>query len=671
MDALREGLADDVAKALVLYCAGRTFIAGADIREFGRPPREPILPAVIAAFEASGKPVVAAIHGRALGGGLELALGCHYRVALPGAEIGLPEVKLGLIPGAGGTQRLPRLAGLEAALDIIPTGRNVPAEEARALGLLDDVIAAETPREAGRAFARRVIDSRLPLVRTRDRGVPAAASDLFEAARARVAKRARGQTAPLAAVEAVEAAATLPFEEGLRRERELFAQCMASPQRAALTYAFFGEREVAKVPGLSEAARPRPVREAAIVGAGTMGAGIAMCFADAGLPVTLVEADRAALDRGMERVRAHYETGAARGRLTREEAERRMGLLRPTLDLGDAAGADLVVEAVFEDMAVKREVFRRLDGIARPGALIATNTSYLDVDEIASATSRPEDVLGLHFFSPANVMRLLEVVRAARTGDGALRTALDLCKRLGKVAVVARVGDGFIGNRMLRAYVHQANAMLEDGALPWEVDAAIVAFGFAMGPFVVGDLAGLDIGYADRRRRDATRDPQDRYVDIADRLVEMGRLGQKTGAGWYRYEAGGRTPIPDPQVEALVLDASRRKGLVRRAIGADEIRARLLAALVNEGARILEEGIAARPVDIDMVWIHGYGFPAHEGGPMFWADRRGLQAVLADVRRFAADDPRSWRPAPLLVRLAEEDQTFKAWSDERAGRDAG
>jgi 3-hydroxyacyl-CoA dehydrogenase len=665
IDALRRGLDDEQAKALVLYGEGRTFIAGADIREFGKPRREPMLTAVNEAYENATKPVIAALHGTALGGGLEVALSCHYRIALPSAKLGLPEVKLGLLPGAGGTQRLPRVAGVEAAIDMITTGRHVGAAEAERLGILDAVIEEESVRQAGVRFARRVIDDAMPPRRVRDRDVPAHDPDLFAKTRGKLEKSTRGQISPLRALDAVEAATHLPFDQGLQRERELFQELMEHPQRAALIHAFFGERAVGNVPGLSEAARPRAVNSAGVIGAGTMGGGIAMCFANAGIPVTLVETSQEALDRGLSRIRGNYEGSAKRGRMSMEDVESRMGLITPSLDMGALAPADLIVEAAFEKMEVKREIFAALDRIAKPGAVLATNTSYLDVNAIAAATDRPQDVLGLHFFSPANVMRLLEVVRAEKTADDVLKTALALGKKLGKVAVVAGVCDGFIGNRMLQAYQRQVNAMLEDGALPQEIDAAMTAFGFAMGPFAVGDLAGLDIGYFNRRRLDATRDPEERYVDIPDKLYEMGRLGQKTGAGWYRYEEGSRTPIPDPEVEALILDASRRKGITRRPIPADEIRTRVLTALANEGARILEEGIAARPVDIDMVWIHGYGFPAHEGGPMFWADVRGLDRVLADVERFARDDPRTWRPAPLLERLAREGKSLKEWGEAR------
>ena len=664
MAALEAGRQDSEAAALVLYGAGRTFVAGADIREFGKPPLEPSLRAVIAALDDCDKPTIVALHGTPLGGGLELSLACHSRVALPGTRLGLPEVKLGLLPGAGGTQRLPRLTGIEAALDIIPSGRFVPAEEALSLGILDAVSDAETPEAAGLAQARAVIDAGAPPRRVRDRDERLAAEPtVFEQARQRLARRARGQISPLRCVDAIEAATTLPFDQGLKRERQLFDICMESPQRAAMIHAFFGERAVAKVPGLGDEVEERPVERAAVIGAGTMGGGIAMAMANAGLPVILVERDQEALTHGLERLRANYRTSVERGSLTEAAVEQRLALIVPTLEQDALAEADLVVEAAFEDMAVKQAIFAELDKRAKAGAVLATNTSYLDVDEIARATTRPADVLGMHFFSPANVMRLLEVVRASATHGAALKTALAVGKRLGKVSVVAGVCDGFIGNRMLNVYQRQVFAMLEDGCLPAQIDGAMTGFGFAMGPLAVGDLAGLDIGYANRRRLDATRDPAERYVELPDRLYELGRLGQKSGAGWYRYEPGKRTPLPDPEVEALVLEASRAKGIARRDFDDEEIRTRALTALANEGAKILEEGIAARSVDIDMVWIHGYGFPAHEGGPMFWADARGLPQVLADVERFAAEDAQAWKPAPLLARLAADGGSFKSWSE--------
>ncbi len=664
MNALDTALSDDKVRAIVVHGAGRMLSAGADIREFGKPLQQPDLRAVIAAYEASTKPIVVVLHGSVAGGGLEFALGCNYRVAMPGTRVALPEVKLGLIPGAGGTQRLPRLVGVAAAVDIVTSGRFVGAEEAALLGVVDTLAADDKmATTAGTAFAQRVLDENLGLRRIRDMELSPNDAVAADEARANIARRARGQVSPLSCLAAVRAATELEFDAGLQRERELFEDCMANPQRAAMIHAFFGEREVARVPGLAKDTQPRPVERVAIVGAGTMGGGIAMCFADAGIPVDLIEQSDNALARGVGRIRSNYEQSAKRGRLSNEDVESRMALLSPSTTLTAAASADFVIEAVFEDMAVKQDVFGNLDQIAKPGAVLATNTSYLNVNEIARMTTRPGDVLGTHFFSPANVMRLLEVVRAEETRDDVLATALKLGAKLKKVTVVSGVCDGFIGNRMLNVYLRQANYMLEDGALPQEIDKAITSFGFAMGPFAMGDLAGLDIGYANRRREDATRDPAIRYVDIADTLYELGRYGQKTGAGWYLYEEGSRAPIPDPKVESIIIDASKRKGITRTVIPADEILERVLCGLANEGARILEEGIAARSVDIDMVWINGYAFPAHQGGPMFWADTQGLDVIADKVATFARSDPDNWQIAPLLAELAATGTTFKQWSE--------
>jgi 3-hydroxyacyl-CoA dehydrogenase len=665
--ALASALADPKAKAVVLHGAANLFSTGADIREFTTPEAaaEPDLPAVIAGFEDSPKPVIAALHGMAIGGGLELALGCHYRVGLPSTRLGLPEVKLGILPGAGGTQRLTRVTGVRAALDITTTGDFVSAEKARELGILDAVIAAASPQEAGTQFARQVIDRAMPRVRDRDDKIAAARAEMsvFDDYRARLRKQ--GRISPLACVDAIEAAVTLPFDEGLKRERELCTQCHATEEHRALIHVFFSTREAAKVPGLAKDSRPARVERAAVLGCGTMGGGIAMCFADARIPVTVVEKAQDALDRGLERVRDNYAKSVARGRLAAEDAAQRLAQITPSLEIADVTGAELVIEAVFEDMAIKKDTFRRLDAIAKPGAVLATNTSYLDVNEIAAVTRRPADVLGTHFFSPANVMKLLEVVRTDSTSDRTLQTVLTVGAAIGKVCVVAGVCDGFIGNRMYRAYQRQCFYMLEDGALPYEIDAAITAFGFAMGPLAVGDLTGHDVDFLNRRREDAWRDPAERYVELPDKLVEMGRLGQKTGAGFYRYGANGRTPIRDPEIEALVVSESQRKGIARHPISPDEIRLRALAALANEGAKILAEGIAIRSGDIDVVWINGYGFPAHRGGPMFWADTYGLGQLLSEVERFAKNDPRTWQPAPLLVELATSGGTFGRWSAER------
>lgn len=672
--ALKSALADPEAKAVVLHGAGKIFSAGADIAEFGttEAAADPDLPSVIASFEASSKPVVAVMHGTALGGALELALGCNYRVGMPATRLGLPEVKLGILPGAGGTQRLTRLTGVRTALDIITAGEFLAVEEAHRLGVLDAVVAADTPQEAGARIARDAIDLNMPLKRVRDRTdmIVAARAEpgVFDEYRARLRKQTRGQTSPLACVDAIEAAVTMPFEEGLKRELDLCMQCHSTEQHHALVHAFFSTREATKIPGVSKDFPPGRITRAAVIGAGTMGGGIAMCFADNGIPVTVIEKTQDALDRGLQRVRDNYDKSVARKRLAPEAAAQRMALMAPSLDIADVASADLIIEAVFEDMETKKDIFRRLNELAKPGAVLATNTSYLDVNEIAAVTRRPADVLGTHFFSPANVMKLLEVVRTDRVGDRSLETVLCAGATIGKVCVVAGVCDGFIGNRMYRTYQRQCFYMLEDGALPHEIDAAMTTFGFAMGPLAVGDLTGHDVDFLNRRREDAFRDPNERYVELPDKLVKMGRLGQKTGAGFYRYGEDGRTPHRDPEIEALVIEESRCKGIARRAIASDEILLRALAALANEGAKILSEGIALRSGDIDVAWINGYGFPAHQGGPMFWADSYGLARLLLAVRRFAEDDPRTWQPAPLLVELATNGKTFGQWSADNSAK---
>ena len=668
MQALKTAIADPEVQAIVLFGAGKIFSAGADIAEFGTPEAAAdfSLPDVIAKFDQSPKPVVAVLHGTALGGALELALGCNYRVGMPKVKVGLPEVKLGILPGAGGTQRMPRLIGLRQALDLITSGDAISAEKARHLGILDAIISADTPREAGLTFARRIVDQRLPLVRVSEKSIADNSHNIIAEYRAKLTKRARGQTAPLSCVDAIEAAATLPFDEGLKRELDLCMRCHATEQHRALVHAFFSAREAAKVPGLPSSIKSRPIIRAAVIGAGTMGGGIAMCFADSGIPVAILEKDQAALERGLHRVRANYETSVARGRLSGEEAERRINLIAPSVAIEDIANADVVIEAVFEEMGVKKDIFGRIDSLAKPGALLATNTSYLDVNEIAAVTKRPADVVGMHFFSPANVMKLLEIVRTNRASDSTLKTALTIGSAIGKVCVVAGVCDGFLGNRMYRVYQRQCFYMLEDGALPHEIDSAITAFGFAMGPLAVGDLTGHDVDFLNRRREDALRDPDERYVNLPDKLVEMGRLGQKTGAGWFRYGEDRRTPLRDPEVEALIVAESERKGIVRRPISSEEILTRALAALVNEGASILAEGIALRAGDIDVAWINGYGFPAHQGGPMFWADSYGLEKLVSAIQCFAKDDPRSWRLAPLLVELAGRGKTFARWSADNS-----
>jgi len=660
--ALDAGIADPDADVLLLVAAGRTFMAGADIREFGTPSQPPILPDVIARFDASPKPVVAAIHGTALGGGLEVALGCHFRVALRTAKVGLPEVKLGLLPGAGGTQRLPRLTGPAKALDIILSGDPLSASAALELGIVDALDDGDSALAAGLRFCQRVRDEGLAAVPVSARNDKVTGVDpaLFAEVRAKLAKSARNLHSPHRCVDAVEAACTLPFAEGMVKERELFLDCMASPQRAGLIHAFFAERESAKVPGLPAGTPTRPVKQAAVIGAGTMGGGIAMCFANAGIPVHLLEADPAALERGVGVIRRNYEATARKGRLTAEQVAARMGLIRPTLSYDDLKDADLVIEAVFESMAIKKEIFGTLDRVCKPGAILATNTSTLDVNEIAAATSRPQDVVGMHFFSPANVMKLLENVRGAKTADDVVATVMEVSKTIGKVGVLVGVCYGFVGNRMLHQRGREAVALVEEGASPSQVDKVLTDFGFPMGQFAMGDLAGIDVGWRIREERRKAGDPEAQAPNWVDTLAEQGRFGQKTGAGVYRYEPGDRTPRPDPAVDALIAAYRAEKGITPRQITDQEILERCLYVMVNEGAKILEEGIAARSLDVDVIWIYGYGFPSYRGGPMFWADRIGLATVHAAIQRYHATlGGKQWEPSPLLERLAREGKSFR------------
>jgi 3-hydroxyacyl-CoA dehydrogenase len=667
VDALDRAAADPAVKAVVLAGAGKGFSGGADIKEFDSPKglAEPALQTVIRAIEESPKPVVAAIHGMAMGGGLELALGCHYRVAAPGAQIALPEVKLGILPGAGGTQRLPRVVGLETALNMIVSGAPVPSEKLARSGLLDEMIDGDLAAGAV-AFAAKVADRR-PLPRVRDRKVEArGAEGLLQFARNTAAAVAKDYPAPHRCIDALEAAATKPFDEGLAKERALFLELVMTPESRALRHAFFAERAASKIADVPEDTPVRPVRAAAVVGAGTMGGGIAMNFANAGIPVTLVEVKEDALQRGLATIRKNYESSAKKGKLSLAQVEERMALVRPTLAFGDAAQADVVVEAVFEDLKVKEGVFRQLDEVARKGAILATNTSTLDVNRIASFTRRPEDVVGTHFFSPANVMKLLEVVRGEKTAKDVLATVMGLAKKIKKTAVVSGVCDGFIGNRMLEQYLRQCLFMLDEGATPQQVDRALERFGWAMGPFRVSDLAGNDVGWYIRKRRYA-ENPELRYSRIADRVCELGRFGQKTGAGWYRYEAGRRDAIPDPEIEKLIAAYREEIGIAPRKISDEEIVQRSAFALANEGARLLEERIAQRASDIDVVYLTGYGFPLFRGGPMRYADEVGLYNVVRAMRRFAANphgDPGFWTPAPLLARLAADGKTFTGRGDQ-------
>ncbi|UAJ09280.1 3-hydroxyacyl-CoA dehydrogenase NAD-binding domain-containing protein [Glacieibacterium megasporae] len=633
-------IADPAVKAIVLICAGRTFIAGADISEFGKPPRGAGLHEVQATIENCPKPVVAAIHGTALGGGLEVALVCHFRVAVLSAKFGLPEVKLGLLPGAGGTQRLPRLVGAKAALDMVTTGKHIGAKAAAAAGLIDAVV--DDLRDGAIHFARRVLNENLPLNRVRDKPVLGVEDGMFDAYRKANAKAFRGFDAPEANIQCIEAAATLPFDEGMAVERKLFMGLMTGLQSRAQRYVFFAERQANKIDGLDPDAPLLPVASVGIIGAGTMGGGIAMNFLNAGVPVTIVEMKQEALDRGVATIRRNYENTAAKGRMTADDVEARMGLLTPSLDLDALSAADLIIEAVFENMAVKKEVFGKLDRLAKPGAILASNTSYLNVDEIAAATSRPESVVGLHFFSPANVMRLLEVVRGAKTAGPVLATAMATAKKIGKVAVVAGVCDGFIGNRMLSQRQQQAMALIVEGALPADVDRVLFDFGFPMGPFQMSDLAGLDIGWNAETSKGVT---------IRDRLCEAGLRGQKNGHGFYDYDAQ-RNRIPSPVAEKIILDYAAERGVNRRHIDDAEILERCLYPMVNEGAKILDEGMAQRASDIDIVWINGYGWPVYRGGPMFWADSVGLPAIVDKLKQYGME------PAPLLAKLAGEGKGF-------------
>jgi 3-hydroxyacyl-CoA dehydrogenase len=653
-DALEKARDDASATAVVIACAGRTFVAGADITEFGKPPQPPHLREIIAMLEAMPKPVVAAIHGTALGGGLELTLGCHYRVAVPSARLGLPEIKLGIIPGAGGTQRLPRLIGMEKALPMILSGEPIPAKDARALGLVDEIAEGDLTAAAV-AFARKVAAQRpLPRVRDKDDKLKALRADpkAFDTLVADNTKRTRGLHAPAGAVEAMRAAFELPIDEGLNKEREVFSRLVSGDQSKAQRYIFFAERDAAKVADMPAGTKPREVRKAAVIGAGTMGGGIAMCFASAGIPVTVVETSQEALDRGLGVIRKNYENTMRRGGLTQDELDKRMSLLKPTTDFSAVADADFVIEAVFETMDVKKGVFGILDREAKTDAILASNTSYLDVNVIAQATKRPPSVLGTHFFSPANVMRLLEIVRGKDTAPDVLATASALGRRIGKVPVVVGVCHGFVGNRMLRARGIEAERLLLEGALPQDVDAALTAFGLPMGPFAMSDLAGLDVGM--RSRRD-----QGIRAEIADAICDLGRFGQKTGKGYYLYEGGSRTPVPDPEVEQIIVQASRRLGIQRRAIDRKEIFERLVLPMINEGARILDEGIAARPSDIDVIWVYGYGWPLYRGGPMLYADGVGLAYIRDRLAQMAAhSNDERLAPAPLLERLAAEGRGF-------------
>ncbi len=633
-------------KAIVLIGAGRGFSGGADIKEFGKPPEQPGLHEMLDRIEGLSKPVVCAIHGTTMGGGLETALTCHYRVAARSAKVGLPEVKLGLLPGAGGTQRLPRLVGVEKALEMIVFGDPIGALDAHAAGLIDAVADDDKLQEAAVGFARQVVADGARLLKVRDRDAALAPArghpEIFDAFRKANARRIRGQDAPARCIEAVQAAVDLPFDEGMKLERQAFMELVAGAQSAALRYAFFSERLAAKVKDIPDDEPTLPIKKVGIVGAGTMGGGIAMNFLSAGLPVAIVEMKPEALDRGIGTIRKNYEATAKKGRLTTDEVEARMGRLTGAMDLAALSDCDLIIEAVFELMEVKKQVFAKLDAIAKPGAILASNTSYLDIDEIAGVTQRPESVIGLHFFSPANVMRLLEVVRGAKTAKPVVATAMQMAKTIGKVGVLVGVCHGFVGNRMLEARQREASKLILEGAMPWDVDRVLFDFGMPMGPFAMGDLAGLDLGWVKERSTGAT---------IRELLCEAGRWGQKTGAGFYDYDAA-RKATPSPVVEHLILGLSASQGIERRPIGDQEILERCLYPMINEGAKILEEGIASRASDIDVVWINGYGWPAYRGGPMFYADAVGATTVLARLQAYQAKFGDHFRPAALLEAVA-------------------
>jgi 3-hydroxyacyl-CoA dehydrogenase len=662
LQALSKALASPGVKAIVLTGGGRAFSGGADISEFGSPKAlaEPNLITVINAIEQASKPVIAAVHSVAMGGGLELALGCHFRVASPGAQIALPEVKLGILPGAGGTQRLPRVIPFEMALNMIVSGTPVLSEKFKGTRLFDEIIEGDLLTGAIK-FAREAVAGKKGLPKVRDLKVDYPnAQSYIQFAKNTVSSVARNFPAPLKCVEAVGAAATMSFDAGMKVERDAFVELVQTAESRALRHSFFGERAASKIPDVPADTPLRPIKKAAVIGAGTMGGGIAMNFVNAGIPVVVLEMKQDALDRGLGVVRKNYENSAAKGRLKPEEMTTRLSLITGTLNYDDISDADIVVEAVFEDMAVKETVFKKLDQVMKPGAILASNTSTLDVNTIAAFTRRPQDVIGTHFFSPANVMRLLEVVRGAKTGKDVLATTMALAKKIKKLGVVSGVCDGFIGNRMIEQYSRQGLYMLEEGASPQQVDRAIEKIGFAMGPFRMGDLAGNDVGWYIRKRR-YIEHPDMEYPKIADKLCELGRFGQKTGFGWYRYEAGKREALPDPIVEKLIVDHRVGLGIKPRKISDDEIVHRLMFALVNEGAKILQEGIALRASDIDMIYLSGYGFPLHRGGPMLYADIYGLYNVVSKMQQFAQvarGDKEFWQPAPMLAKLATQGKTF-------------
>ena len=649
---IRQALANDAVKSIVLICEGRTFIAGADITEFGKAPSGPSLFDALGMIENASKPVVAAIHGTALGGGLEVALTCHYRVAVPSAKCGLPEVNLGLLPGAGGTQRLPRIVGAQKAIEMVTSGQHVAAKACLEMGLVDELTEEGKLREGAIAFAKKIVAEKRPLKKVRDledkvkadRGKP----EIFANFRKENARKFRGFLAPEYNIQCVEAAVNLPFDEGIKVEQKLFRELVTGTQSAAQRHVFFAERQVWKLPDVPADTPQIPVNTVGIIGAGTMGGGIAMNFLNAGIPVTIVETKQEALDRGLGVIRKNYENTAKKGRITQADVEKRMGMLKGTLALEDLGQSDLIIEAIFENMAVKKEVFGKLDQIAKPGAILATNTSALNIDEIATAVKRPEAVIGLHFFSPANVMKLLEVVRADKTSKPVIATSMAIAKKIGKIAALVGVCPGFVGNRILAQRQREAQALIMEGAMPWDVDRVLYDFGFPMGPFAMSDLAGLDIGWSKEKSKGET---------IRDRLCEQDRRGQKTGAGYYDYDEN-RNAKPSKVTEDLILEFAAKQGINRRTISDEEIIERCIYPMINEGAKILEEGKAIRASDIDIVWINGYGWPVYRGGPMFYGNTIGLDKVLAKMKQFEAQMGDKFKPAALLEKLVAEGKGF-------------
>lgn len=670
--ALRTGIQDAIAQAqddtslaLVLICEGRTFIAGADISEFGQAPMLPSLPELLNVIEASQKPIIAAIHGTALGGGLETALACHYRCALSSAQVGLPEVKLGLLPGAGGTQRAPRVTGVKAALDLMTTGTPIAAAQALSIGLIDKVLEDDLLSGAVE-FAKDVLAQGgvLRRVSELDVDIVGATAEFFAQYRATLSKRSRGQEAPQRIVDCVEAALNLPFAEGMKVERRLFLECMQSSQSAALRHMFFAERSCAKIKDLPKETQVKDIKRVGIVGGGLMGGGIAMNFVNVGVPVTLLEINQESLQRGKELIAKNYAMTVSKGKLSAEQAAQRQALITGTTEYNELADMDLVIEAVFENLDIKKQVFTKLDAVCKQGAILASNTSYQDVNLIAQATSRPQDVIGLHFFSPANVMKLLEIVRGDSTSDEVLATSMAIAKMIKKVPALSRVCYGFIGNRMLRYYAREAQLCLLEGASPEDIDTVMQNFGMAMGPLAVGDLAGIDIGYKAREGLSAEQKGDVRTYCIADALYEMGRLGQKTGAGYYQYDAKTRQRINDPIVLEVIEAQAQKRGIVRKKISDETILQRLTLALINEGFKILEEGIAQRPSDIDVVYVFGYGFPAHRGGPMHYADTLGLEKIYHTICEFSDTyGEEFWQPAALLKQLVTEGRTLTQWAN--------